>query len=84
MEILFKYGFTYKGVNYGWKNKKLYRLPYIKSNRNYSFREVPSYVFKTTTVYNVQRTKLTINRLEALTKSIQFTVVTIEDSDCPF
>lgn len=84
MDINFNYGFTYKEVDYGWKSKKLYRFPHIKGKRSYGFKEVPSYVFKTATVYNIQRTKLTINRLKTITKSIRYTVTIMDNSDCPF
>ncbi len=84
MEIIFKYGFTYKEVKYGWNSKKLYRLPYVKNLRSYGLKEIPSYVFKTTTVYNVQRVKLTINRLKGLTEEVGWKVSVIEASDCPF
>lgn len=45
MEIttLYKYGLQYKGVLYGWKDKKLYRLPYTKNKRSYCLKEVPFY-----------------------------------------
>lgn len=39
--IIFKYGLKYKGVLYGWKDKKLYKLPYAKDNRSYSIKLVP-------------------------------------------
>lgn len=84
MEIVFKFGFSYKEVDYGWKDKKLYRFPYVKNKRSYGFKEVPFYIFKTTTVYNIQRTKLTINKLKFLTKPINYTISIIENSDCPF
>ena len=84
MEIIFKYGFTYKEVPYGWKNRKLYRLPYIKKLRSYGLKEIPAYVFKTTKVYNVQRAKLTINRLQHLTQEVDWNVPVIESKDCPF
>jgi len=84
MEVLFEYGFIYKEVQYGWKNKKLYRLPHVKSKRSYPLKEVPSYVFKTTTMYNIQRTKLTINRLKVLTRPIKQKVEIVDSEGCPF
>jgi hypothetical protein len=84
MVIYFKYGFMYKEVQYGWNNKKLYRLPYMKNNKSYGFKEIPFYCFKTTIIYNVQRTKLTINRLKIITTPIDVKIEIIESSDCPF
>ena len=80
----FIYGFEYKEIRYGWSNKKLYRLPYFKNKRSYSFKEIPCYVFKSTRVYNVQRDKLTINRLETLTKKVNWVYEKINHPDVPF
>lgn len=84
MEIIFKYGFTYKEVIYGWNNKKLYRLPYNKNLRSYGLKEIPFYVFKSTIVYNIQRVKLTINRLKTLTEEINLKIEIITTEHCPF
>ena len=84
MELIFKTGFTYKNVKYGWNNKKLYRFPYLKNKRSYALKEIPFYVFKSTIVYNIQRAKLTINRLKFLTEHIDFKIEIIEDNNCPF
>ncbi len=81
---LYELGFYFKDVPYGWKNKKLFRLPYQKNNRNYSLKEIPFYCFKTTLVANIQREKLTKNRLKSLTKNINILITTYEASDCPF
>ena len=82
--LTYKYGFEYKGTRYAWKDKKLFRLPYIKNNRSYSFKEIPFYCFKSTIVYNIQRTKLTINRLKLLTEPVNWTHDYLIDNDCPF
>lgn len=81
---LYKYGFKYKDIIYGWKDKKLYKLPYTKNNRSYELREVPSYVFKTTTLFNVQRDKLSLKNLKARTEIINICLETWLESDCPF
>lgn len=82
--IQYNYGFEYKEVRYVWKDKKLFRLPYCKNNKTYGFIEVPKYCFKTTIVYNIQRTKLTINKLKLLTKKVNWEHEFIQDSDLPF
>jgi hypothetical protein len=84
MEITFKYGFTYKYVQYGWYDKKLYRLPHVKNNRSYALKVIPFYVFKSTIVYNIQRTKLTINRLKMITNNIDIKAHVIGKDICPF
>ena len=81
---LYKYGFEYKGVLYVWKNKKLYKLPYRKDKRSYSLKEIPFYCFKSTLVANIQRNKLTINKIKSLTKEINIEVKSFIESDCPF
>lgn len=80
----FEFGFIYKEVRYGWKEKQLYRLPFEKNKRTYGLLIIPQYVFKSTQVYNVQKTKLTINRLKNLTKKVNWNVDIVEHSDLPF
>lgn len=82
--MYFKYGFKYKNVMYGWNNKKLYKLPYVSGKRSYSLKEIPYYCFKSTIVYNIQRTKLTMNRLKQLTSEININLETIKKLGCPF
>lgn len=84
VKINYNYGFEYKGARYAWKDKKLFRLSYIKGLRTYSFKEIPFYCFKSTIVYNIQRTKLTINKLKLLTVKVNWSHDLIIDDDCPF
>lgn len=82
--IHYKYGFVYKDVRYVWKCKNLYRLPYVNNNKSYGFMEVPKYCFKTTIVYNIQRNKITINKLKQITKKINWSCDFINYKNCPF
>lgn len=82
--LKFTYGFIFKNARYVWKDKKLFRLPYVSKNRTYSYKEIPFYCFKTTIVYNIQKTKLTINRLKSLTQKVDWETDIIEDNACPF
>jgi hypothetical protein len=82
--LVYNFGFEYKGVRYVWKSKKLFRLPYNKDLRSYSFKEIPIYCFKTTLVCNIQRKKITMNKLKLLTKPVKWTHEFIIDDDCPF
>ena len=86
MEVttLYKYGFEYKGVVYGWKNKKLFRLPYTKDKRSYSLKEIQFYCYKSTLVANIQRDKLTLNRIKTLTKEINIEINSYICDDMPF
>lgn len=81
---LYRFGFIYKGVTYGWLNKKLYKLPYLKNKRSYQLKEIPLNVFKSTIVANIQRNKLTLNKLKFLTTEINYKLLTVEESDIPF
>jgi|JI10StandDraft_1071094.scaffolds.fasta_scaffold1429256_2 hypothetical protein len=81
---LYKYGFIYKGVTYGWKDKKLFKLPYIKNNRSYQLKEIPLNCFKSTLVANIQREKLTINKLKKLTFEINSLIISYIDDGFPF
>lgn len=82
--MYFKYGFEYNGIVYGWKDKKLYKLPYTKNKRSYALKEIPMYCFKSTFVFNISRRKLTINRLKQLTKEVNINVKTMDNNECPF
>lgn len=82
--IEYNYGFEYKNVRYAWKDKKLFRLPYVSKNRSYSLKEIPFYCFKTTLVANIQKTKLTLNRMKTLTKKIDWSIDIMYHSDLPF
>lgn len=80
----FKYGFEYKDVKYGWKNKKLFRLPYVKNNRSYSLKEIHPIIIGSTFCFNIQRDKLTIGRLKRITVGVNWKVDVIEENICPF
>lgn len=81
---LYKFGFVYKEVTYGWKDKKLYRLPYTKNKRSYGKKEIKFYCFSSTLVANIQRVKLTLNRIKTMTTEINITQKEFVVSDCPF
>lgn len=83
-QIFYKYGFEYFGILYAWKDKKLYKLPYYKNKRSYALKEVPFYKFKTTLVCNIQRRKLTLNRIKKMTVEINYSLDTIVKDKLPF
>ena len=82
--IEFRYGFIYKGVRYAWKDKKLYRLPFKRGLRTFGLKEIPQYVFKTTCVCNIQRDKITINKLKERTRKVLWNVLVHIDDEMPF
>lgn len=82
--MIFKYGFEYVGIRYGWNNKKLYRLPYFKNKRAFQLLEIKPFLIGKTTVYNIQRNKLTVNKLKQRTVKIDWNITVIPDQICPF
>jgi hypothetical protein len=66
---LYKYGFVYKDV---------------KNKRSYALKEIPINCFKSTLVANIQREKLTINKLKKLTFEINYSVVSFVENEMPF
>ena len=81
---LYKYGFYFDGVPYGWKNKKLYRLPHISNNKSFGIKEISFYCFRSTLVCNIRRKKMTLNKLKRLTVEINITVKNLTEKTCPF
>lgn len=68
--MLIKYGFTYEGVEYGWYEKKLYRLPFVREGRNYTLKEIKS--MRRGKVYNIQKVQKTVAQIKQMT--IEFPV----------
>lgn len=73
--IDFKKGFIFEGVIFGWKYKKLFRLPQIINNRFYPLKECASYdsgfvVYRKRKSFK-QLKKMTTNITEVLTKQLQ-------------
>jgi hypothetical protein len=82
----FKYGFEYKGFNFGWKDKKLFRLPSEKNLRNYPLKELKLIKIGNKEGYRVVRDKKTINQLMEITETINFKYIVNgkKHVDCPF
>jgi len=82
----FKYGFEYKGFNFGWKDKKLFRLPSEKNLRNYPLKELSIINIGNKKGYRVLRDKKTIDQLMELTEIINFKYIVNghKNKDCPF
>jgi hypothetical protein len=72
MILNFKYGFTYKELNFGWKDKKLYRLPSTKKLTIYPLKEVPQIEVGNKKGHRVCRDKKTIEQLMELTEVINY------------
>ena len=82
--MCFTKGFIYKEVRYGWKNKKLFRLPFTRNKRSFGLKEIPQYCFKTTLVFNIQRNKLTILSLKKRTEDVNWNIEIKIENYAPF
>lgn len=78
------YGFEYMGVRYSWHKKQLYRLSFTRNNRSFDLKLIHPIVIGSTTVYNIQRKKITLNKIKLLTKQVDWKVEIIEKQICPF
>lgn len=80
----FSYGLNYLGVRYGWKDKELYRLPFERNNKTFGLKFIKPVFIGSTKCYNLQRNKITINRLKILTEKVDWDLEIVKDKDCPF
>lgn len=86
----FSIGFTFNDVRYGWNNGKLYRLPFEREGRNYGLIEVkPCFsenkkTKQKTKCYNIQRNKMTENRVTGMTKKVKWNISILKHKDLPF
>jgi len=85
--LKFKYGFEYKGFNFGWNKKKLFRLPSEKKTlKNYPLKELSEIKIGNKKGYRIVRDKKTIVQLMEKTKIIDYTYTVNgkNDNNCPF
>lgn len=81
----FKYGFEYKGMNYGWSNKELYRLPTVTdSGRSYGLKKLTLIDVGKQKGYNVGRDKKSLKVLEGMTEKIDYVYSVPTDDDLPW
>ena len=84
MIIIFKYGLTYKGVEYGWYQKHLYRLPQTIGLRTYPLKKLTLTEVGNHEGYRLSEDRKTIAQLEVLSHPIDFTYNKIENEHTPF
>lgn len=84
MIIDYKYGFDFDGILYGWKDKKLYRLPQMINKRFYPIKELTLINVGNQKGYNINRKKKSIRQLQDMTIFINYKHQVIKDKDCPF
>lgn len=80
MIIKYIYGFVFEGTLYGWKNKKLYRLPQMIGKRFYPLKKLSFSNGR----YSVNRKRKSIKQLMDMTIFINYEYEKIVDEDCPF
>jgi hypothetical protein len=83
-EMIFKFGFEYKNVRYGWKDKQLYRLPFSREKRSYGLKLILMHEVKKTKCWNVCRIKKTKEQLKLLTKKVDWKIEVLRDKSLPF
>jgi len=89
MILRYKYGFDFNGVIYGFKDKKLFRLPQMIGKSFYPLKEVKYFeqkrksgIFKGYLLYGNKRKS--VAQLESMTCYINFEHEIIEDKSLPF
>lgn len=82
---IYKYGFFYKNVKYGWHNKELYRLPYTNDS-NYSFcvKKLNPIIIGNKVGYRIGGDRKTIEQLKSITIPINHVEHEIKSKDVPF
>lgn len=82
--MVIKYGFEINGIEYGWKSRKLYRLPQNIGNCYHSLKEMNLIPVGKKEGYRVAGKRKTIEQLEAITVPMKRIVSTIKHEDLPF
>ena len=84
MFLVFKYGFTFEGFEYGWHKKELYRLPSTINNRTYGFKKLEEIKIGCQYGYRIKRNKFTTKQLLGKTAFISREIQVLKDeSDLP-
>ena len=84
MIIKFEFGLTFDGVIYGWKRKKLYRLPQIIGKGFYPLIELTLINVGNGKGYNLKRKKKSLKQIKDMTIFIDYKYQDIKDENCPF
>jgi hypothetical protein len=83
MVIRFSYGFTYKGMLYGWYRKELYRLPTKVGDRQYGVKKLTQIMVGCQIGYRIKRDRKTIEQLRQKTVILNEEVSIVTDFDIP-
>lgn len=84
MIIKYKYGIDFDGIKYGWKDKKLFRMPQMIGKRFMPLKELALVDVGKQKGYYLNLKKKSLPQLEAMTTYINFEYEKVIDNDCPF
>ena len=85
MIISFTYGFKHNSILYGWKSKKLYRLPQMIGKRFYPIKTLDLKKWNNDSIgYLVGSNRKSLDQLKSMTIFINQNINEIKDNDCPF
>ena len=83
-QMVFEIGFTHKGMQYGWKDKELYRLPSVmESGKTYGLKKLSIIPIGHKNGYRCVKDKLTIDQLKQISHSIHVVVDDKKHKDLP-
>ena len=80
----FTFGFEYNDIKFGFKDKKLFRLPYSKDGRQYWLHEIKPHLCNGTICYNICRKKMTKKRVLGMVVKVKWIVNHFTDKNLPF
>lgn len=84
MIVNYEYGLTSECVIYGWKDKKLFRMPQMIGLRFYPLKELNIINVGNNKGYLVNQKRFSMLQLESMTGIINFKVEKTISKDCPF
>jgi len=84
MIINYEYGISFNGFIYGWKDKKLFRLPQTINKRFLPIKELKIIKVGNNKGYLLNQKRLSLSQLESMTGIINFKYEKTNSKDCPF
>lgn len=86
MVTIYKYGFEYKGFNFGWKDKSLFRLPSKKNLNYYPLKKLSLIDVGNKKGYRIMKDRKTIDQIMEITEVINYEYIINGNNseDCPY
>lgn len=82
--MVIKAGFEISGIEYGWKDRSLFRLPQLIGCRAYSLKKLDLIPIGQKYGYRVGGKRKTIDQLKDITQPMTRIISTIKNNDMPF